>query len=144
MDAGSALFTYGSLMFESVWTPLVARPRAHMRARLPGYRRERVTGAPYPGICADASGSTAGRVYFGLDDEDLSRLDRFEGDRYRRIAVEVLIDGVPDAPVRLMAQTYLLIDPSELSGEPWDPETFSRDSAQGFFEAHWPGPQAKG
>jgi len=144
MNAECSLFTYGSLMFESVWKPLVARPRAHMRAQLPGYRRERVMGASYPGICADASGGVAGRVYFGLDEEDWSRLDRFEGDRYRRVAVELLIDGVPGAPIRITAQAYLLIDPRELSGEPWDPETFSRDSAQGFFESHWSGPQAKG
>ena len=130
------LFTYGSLMFEPVWRRLVEHPCASMRAELPGFRRERVAGETYPGIVHDARVKTVGRVYFGLDAEDLRRLDQFEGAAYQRTAVTVCFIPPSGEPVRLKVETYVFGDETALSGEPWGPEAFEREWATGFFEQH--------
>ncbi len=134
--AGWTLFTYGSLMFEEVWRPLVPQARASMRAELPGYRREAVAGEPYPGIIADPGALTEGRVYFGLDAADLERLDRFEGADYERVTVQLLIRGPADSAVPITAQAYVFRSGNRLSGQPWDPVSFGRQSAQGFYARH--------
>ena len=133
---GTAIFTYGSLMFEEVWRPLVPEPRASMRADLPGYRREAVTGQSYPGIVADPAAATEGRVYFGLDAGDLGRLDRFEGDDYERLPVELLISGPAGVQVAVRAEAYVFRLPERLSGRAWVPEVFARESAQAFYARH--------
>jgi gamma-glutamylcyclotransferase (GGCT)/AIG2-like uncharacterized protein YtfP len=132
----AALFTYGSLMFESVWRALVRVPCASMRARLPGFRRERVAGASYPGIVPDPQSSTLGRVYFGLDAEAIDRLDQFEGNAYARTPVEIWVETARGARTPLAAEVYVLNDAAMLSGEPWRPEVFERESAGRFFEQH--------
>jgi gamma-glutamylcyclotransferase (GGCT)/AIG2-like uncharacterized protein YtfP len=130
------LFTYGSLMFEPVWRRLVARPRASMRAELPGFRRERVTGQTYPGIVPDPRARISGRVYFGIEPEDLIRLDRFEGEAYLRTSVTVWIVTPQARKVPIEAQTYVFRDANALSGQAWIPEEFEQHWAAGFFEQH--------
>jgi gamma-glutamylcyclotransferase (GGCT)/AIG2-like uncharacterized protein YtfP len=130
------LFTYGSLMFEPVWRRLVAHPCASMRAELPGFRRERVTGETYPGIVRDAAAQTTGRVYFGVNAEDLRRLDHFEGAAYQRTRVTVRFAAPSGAAVSIEVETYVFRDETALSGEPWAPEAFEREWAEGFFERH--------
>ena len=39
MSAGENVFTYGSLMYEAVWTRVVRGQYASVRARLAGFRR---------------------------------------------------------------------------------------------------------
>jgi len=130
------LFTYGSLMFEPVWRRLVAHPCASMRAVLPGFRRERVAGETYPGIVPDATAQTLGRVYFGINEEDLRRLDHFEGAAYQRTPVTVWIGSASDESISIEVETYVFRDGAALSGEPWLPEAFEREWAAGFFERH--------
>jgi gamma-glutamylcyclotransferase (GGCT)/AIG2-like uncharacterized protein YtfP len=143
-DAGVALFTYGSLMFDEVWRPLVPEARASMRAELAGFRREAVSGEAYPGIVADPAATTEGRVYMGLEPSDLTRLDRFEGTDYARITVQLGIRGPGQAIVRVEAQAYVFRSPERLSGEPWDPGVFAKQSAQGFYTQHSGGPPSGG
>ena len=131
-----ALFTYGSLMFETVWRRLVDHACASMRAELTGFRRERVAGETYPGIVPDREASAPGRVYWGLTPEDLERLDRFEGTAYRRSPVTVWIAVPSGCKVPIEAETYVYCDATALSGEAWVPETFARESAGAFFERH--------
>jgi gamma-glutamylcyclotransferase (GGCT)/AIG2-like uncharacterized protein YtfP len=133
---GTALFTYGSLMFEAVWRPLVPGPRASMRAELPGYRREAVAGERYPGIIADPAAVTEGRVYFGLDAGDLERLDRFEGDEYERVPVQLQIRGPGRTGVAIRAEAYVFLRPDRLSGRAWLPEVFASESAREFYARH--------
>lgn len=136
MSDRTALFTYGSLMFEPVWRRLVKHACASMRAELPGFRRERVAGETYPGIVPDRDARTIGRVYFGLDNEALERLDLFEGQAYRRSPVTAWITGHSGWRVPIEVETYVYCDATALSGERWIPEVFERESAAVFFERH--------
>jgi len=123
-------------MFEPVWRRLVGHPCASMRGELHGFRRVRVAGQTYPGIIADPEATTPGRIYFGLDAEDLQRLDRFEGEHYRRTPVTVWISTRSGDRVSIEVEAYVFDDAAALSGDPWIPEEFGRDCAAEFFEQH--------
>lgn len=130
------VFTYGSLMFPDVWVPLVPRPRASVLATLPGFAREGVRGQTYPGIRLDPRAQTSGRLYLELDDDEIARLDAFEGSEYRRETVTVWITTADGRATSLAAEVYRLADPAQLDGQPWDPEAFARTSARGFYREH--------
>lgn len=130
------VFTYGSLMFPEVWTRLIPRPTASVSARLPGYVREGVRGASYPGIRAQTDAQTPGRLYLNVDHEALSRLDLFEGHDYRRETVQVRVDTPDGRHLNLPAEVYCFVDSAALDGLPWDPARFARDFAASFYQAH--------
>lgn len=58
-------------------------------ATLSGYRRFLVRDEHYPGVVADAAGTVAGIVYCNIPPASWSRLDRFEGEMYQRLPVNV-------------------------------------------------------
>lgn len=117
----SALFTYGSLMFPEVWERVVKGSYEHERGTACGYERYTVSGMTYPGMIEQAGGSVEGVAYFNISDDDLAILDAFEGESYVRRSVTVqLADGR-----QIEAQTYLFLEPAELSTRPWNPEQFA-------------------
>ena len=130
------VFTYGSLMFTDVWKPIVPRPLASVAAVLKDFAREGVRGQRYPGIRREAGAHTPGRLYLNVDDDELARLDAFEGDEYHRESVQVGVATRDGRALTLPAEVYCFIDPAGLNGEPWDPARFARESAAGFYCEH--------
>ena len=130
------IFTYGSLMFGAVWRPLVTGQYASMSACLDGYIRQGVRGTSYPGIMVSPGAQTPGRLYLDVSAADVARLDAFEGDQFRRERVVVRIDRRTGSPVTLDAQAYVLVDPKELDGSPWDVERFAQEFASDFYRLH--------
>ena len=121
------VFTYGSLMFAEVWQRVVRGQYASCVATLDGYRRFAVRDETYPGIVtisntsSNTSSSVAGLVYADVDAADVARLDQFEGELYQRIDAMVT-----DARGRAMpVQTYVFLQPTKLSDQPWLPESFA-------------------
>lgn len=111
-------------------------------ALLQSYRRHKVKHADYPAILPHKDGaSVRGSLVTGLLDEDMRRLDIFEGDQYERKKVKVLVlkdtslneavdeDNLPELVVgEEQAETYVWIDPREdLEEEEWDFEEFRRE-----------------
>lgn len=87
-------FTYGSLMCEDIMSAVAAARAPFVPARLDGYRRAPVSGEDYPGILPADGASVAGVLYLDLPPSAWPRLDGFEGEEYRREAVQVeLEDG---------------------------------------------------
>ena len=62
-----------------------------------------LAGEVYPAIVEAAGETVDGLVYRGLDGRQLARLDRFEGEMYRRVRVAVLVGDAA-----LQAQVYVL------------------------------------
>lgn len=94
----SALFTYGSLMFEPVWqrvTGLICGPAAKPRpARLGGFRRHAVANETYPALLRNPGSYVDGALYEQIPQEIMTLLDRFEGGDYQRIkSAAVLTEG---------------------------------------------------
>lgn len=142
------LFTYGTLMFPEVWRIVVGQEFETRPATLPGYEIRRVKDAVYPGIIHSShlppspppfprSSSVLGLVYFNIDPASLARLDRFEGDDYRRLEVEVTANEGQS----LTADTYVI--PPEhrhlLTNEIWTSEDFSRRGDLARFVAKYRG-----
>ena len=122
-------------------------------ALLQSYSRHKVRHADYPAIVPHESGSDAnpnqpspsvrGTLVTGLLDEDLRRLDIFEGSQYERLRVRVkalkgqkigLHDPVDEARLNDFveseeeAETYVWKDPrSQLEEKEWDFEEFRRE-----------------
>lgn len=143
------LFTYGTLMFPEVWQAVVGRSFRSTPAILTGYEIFRVAGAHYPGIIAvDFSPTSgprpptspavvAGLLYSDLDAASLERLDRFEGDEYRRQSVIVTrVDGC-----QLDAEAYVVRNESRhlLTAEPWTAEKFTADGHLQVFISRYGG-----
>ncbi|WP_210395805.1 gamma-glutamylcyclotransferase family protein [Motiliproteus sediminis] len=128
------VFTYGSLMYEAVWSQVV---RGHYRqclAGLAGYRRWCVRGEHYPGLWpAMATDKVSGVLYFDLEAGDLARLDAFEGAYYRRQRLPCEVAGeVVEAEVYLFRSRYRQL----LTTREWQAETFERQGLQPFIQRY--------
>jgi hypothetical protein len=159
----SHVFTYGSLMFERVWSRVVRGTYPAASATLSGFRRQRVLGQDDvelqdPGIPAGMRAGSAvgagsriegpgedalaGIVYLGVQAEDLAALDAFEGSEYRRIQVQVTVlaqvAGGPVPGSLLPADTYLFIASDKVAPGPWDPDDFERERIERFLRDYPP------
>lgn len=150
----SAVFTYGSLMFEPVWSMVVSTPgRAPMPATINGYQRFCVRGETYPAIVAVADGQVSGMLYVDVTDEQLATLDAFEGSDYQRIEVAAGLTApsteqktqpaaVPPAasvvPTDVRAWVYLFLNEPALDTRMWDPVRFESRDMAGFMRTYRP------
>ena len=115
------VFTYGSLMFADVWTRVVAGRYESLRATLQGHARFQVRDETYPGMVETGGAAVNGVLYLDVGDDDLARLDRFEGSDYERCRVEVV-----DAEGRAhAAETYLYRRVDRLLTSAWEPDAFA-------------------
>ncbi len=115
------MFTYGSLMFAPVWSLVVAGVHRSLAATLADHARYRVVDEDYPGMVPQPGADVAGVVYLDVDAADLARLDRFEGDDYRRASITVTsADGAA-----IPAQTYVYLPTDRLLPTPWEPAAFA-------------------
>ncbi len=116
------LFCYGTLRCAEVFEAVTGYARKGVEAVLDGYAAYRFVGRNYPGLVPDAGRQVSGVLYTRLDREIVTRLDRYEGDEYRKLRVRVrLADG------RLRpAWVYLCRHPlrHRLSRESWDYQLF--------------------
>ena len=120
-------------------------------AILHNHRRHRVKSADYPAV-VPAEGSTVRGTYVtGLTDEDIFRLDIFEGDEYRRENVKVsLLKEVGDASGsgnvegdEMAGETYIWHAPrSRLEDQEWDFERFQREKMRFWVGAEGAGEYA--
>ncbi len=86
------MFLYGTLLDPAVLERMAGRRGLARRlrpARLPGYRRVALRGAPYRTLVRDPRAATAGAV-LRLGPAAMARLDAYEGALYRLRPVRVL------------------------------------------------------
>lgn len=127
------IFTYGSLMFNQVWSRVVQGHYPCSAAHLMGFVRKGVIGAEYPVIYPGASEARVdGTLYFNVSTGDMTRLDEFEGIYYDRQSVSVTLqDGSSaDAEVYVLETEYHHIA-SDLD---WDLELFKDRGLNSFLE----------
>ena len=158
------MFCYGSLMFDAVWSRVVAGRYRTAAARVRGYRRFAVSGESYPAVVPWADAEVIGRVYFDVDAADVARLDAFEGTEYRRETVEVeLLDPQVDlhfdphldpiAPTQIAphalragaaakADMYVFLALGRLASQAWDASRFGAEQIDRFIADYaggdWP------
>lgn len=132
---GMNLFTYGSLMFDEVWSQLVRGDYVKRSARLHGFTRRRVHDDVYPVIVPSRDYDWVdGIVYFDVDDNDLRRLDLFEAEPYDRQTHIVVVDGREEH----RADAYVLKDCYRhmMHDREWDPLWFEREALPLFIGSY--------
>jgi gamma-glutamylcyclotransferase (GGCT)/AIG2-like uncharacterized protein YtfP len=114
------VFTYGSLMYDRVWSRVVTGQYARQNGVVKGFQRLQIKNESYPGLIK-GKGRVTGVVYLAVSAEDVTRLDRFEGELYRREMVEVICSDGRHVP----AAFYLIKDQFKnlLAGE-WSQSQF--------------------
>lgn len=127
------VFTYGSLMFDPVWSSVVAGGYDRCVAILPGYERKSVRDAAYPVVIPTAGHSQVpGVLYFYVSSPDMARLDTFEGEYYfRRTEQVITLDmAAVAAEVYVLSEEYYTI----ISHVQWDPVHFSTTDLEFFIQ----------
>ncbi len=128
------VFTYGSLMFDPVWSRVVSGSYERCGAILQGYDRKGVRHEVYPVIIPSAAHSQVrGIVYLDVSSSDLARLDQFEGEYYFRKTARVVTEEKKSIPaeVYVLKEEYYAI----LSNKEWDPAVFSTTGIQYFISS---------
>lgn len=128
------LFVYGSLMYAPVWQRLITQRYLNRNACLHGYQRYLVKHETYPGIIPTGKGKVEGRLVMNLRSRDIRKLDRFEGDYYRRMPLTVSTTK----GARFRAEAYV-IKPRYyklLSNQHWDACEFETNQIQIFLSRY--------
>ena len=126
------VFTYGALMFDPVWSRIVANGYDRCDAILRGYERKGVRDEVYPVVVPSSEYSQVrGVVYLDVSPSDLIRLDQFEGEYYLRKKVMVATEeeGTFSAEVFILKEEYYAV----ISPEEWDPVHFSTTGIHYFL-----------
>ena len=129
------VFTYGSLMYEPVWSRVVSGVYPSQEAMLSGYKRRKVINESFPAILPGTNDDIVeGRLYFNIRHHDLKLLDRFEGELYRRQVVEC---QNPEGE-RFTAHAYVFRQRHRhmVSEQAWDPEWFERTGIKIFMKRY--------
>ncbi len=129
------VFTYGSLMFDQVWSKVVNGNYERLKATLYGYERRKLKERTYPAVIpGNPSDSVDGILYVNVLPSDLLRLDRFEGDYYRKETADCLIGGGEVAA----ALVYVIEDRFSglIEDKPWDPAWFAETGIRSFLDGY--------
>lgn len=129
------IFTYGSLMFERVWSEVVSSSYRQYPGSVSGFIRRSIFNEQYPAILpGPVNSSVAGVLYLDIDSEDLSRLDEFEGSYYARRIVQVMTDNNIFA-----AEAYVLKDSYRhiVTDKDWDQEKFKDHGINQFLRSYF-------
>lgn len=129
------VFTYGSLMFSPVWDAVVLGNYRATSAVLEGHARRRIVNDSYPvAFPSDANETIIGMLYHDVSNEDIKRLDFFEGEYYQRSKVSVRLNNA-----NLVKAEVYLINPRYrhlVSEMPWDPDNFQERCLSEFMSAY--------
>lgn len=128
-----ALFCYGTLQSSLVMKAVTGHEFAGQEATLNNWARFRVRDTEYPGIIPHQDSLVSGKLYWGLSDEVMKKLDAFEGDKYERVVVQVAkADGSYEK-----AYVYAIKEDCQqfLSSDPWDFDRFMQNGLEKFI--HW-------
>lgn len=129
------IFTYGSLMFDQVWSRVVQGSYDRCEAILQGYDRKSVRDEVFPVLVPSTiSSQVPGKLYLNVSASDLARIDQFEGDYYLRKSEQVVTEDLAILPaeVYVLKEEYYAI----ISSKKWDPQHFSTSGIHLFMHRY--------
>ena len=128
------LFAYGTLIDPEIMRRAACELPRRGWGTLRDYERRALKGKSYPGLREQSGSFVRGVVYFDVSRPAWERLDRFEGDRYAKKEVTVLLDDGSTALAWVYLTTPLFL--CELSEDGWDYEEFRREGKADFQELY--------
>ena len=128
------LFVYGTLLIDDLFHRIVKGRYQKMPGTITGYERRKVINQVYPALIPSMSidEEVSGAIYIKINDEDIGRLDHFEGEMYQRTAVLVHIhpNQTWNAETYVCMKSFLhLVDPHT-----WSPANFSQEARNRFLK----------
>lgn len=110
-------------MFPDIWRRTVRGCYRSTGARASKFARREMIGQGYPAMVPDARRTVEGILYLEVESDDIPRLDRFEGEHYRREAIFVTSQagGAPSAHV------YIFVRTEPLKETLWCEKDFNRE-----------------
>jgi len=118
-------------MFETVWLRVAGIKCNSCRAQMSGFQRKAVKGQVYPVLIPGAKNDKVdGIIYLEVNDDIIPKLDRFEGQAYKRRKVQVEINDGSKIP----AQAYILKKAffPIIEDRTWDQQQFAERSIKDF------------
>ncbi|RDA92355.1 hypothetical protein CP533_4392 [Ophiocordyceps camponoti-saundersi (nom. inval.)] len=151
MSGEFSAFFYGTLMapeiFFSVCYGLESPPQlirdihTFTPAILDGYCRHRIRSADYPAVVPETGRSVRGIYVTGLTDANIHKLDRFEGEEYERVEVDVQLREMrgDEEVAGEMRKTfvYVFLQREDLEMGEWDFEAFRREKMAEWTRQRW-------
>jgi len=131
-DGKMNIFTYGSLMFNQVWPNVVSSLYEKIEARLYGYKRRKIKGEVYPAVIPGRDDDYVdGKIYLDVEENDINKLDRFEGEYYQK---EMAVCKLPDES-ETTACVYVLKEQYRdlVEDEEWHPDWFAKFGIYSFL-----------
>jgi gamma-glutamylcyclotransferase (GGCT)/AIG2-like uncharacterized protein YtfP len=128
------LFAYGTLMCEDIMREVAGCRLPNVRGKLRGYSRRIVKGELYPALVQDEAGQVSGLVFRDVPPAAWERLDRFEGEMYRRQSVQVEL-----ADSKLLQAAAYVVRPEflgHLDLSDWDFDRFLRSGKKRFLQEY--------
>lgn len=119
------VFSYGSLMFDRVWSKVVGGIYQKIDARLYGYKRRKIRDKIHPAVLPGTDRDWVdGIIYLNVSENDIKRLDKFEGECYQKEMAECELSerGKIIACVYVFKAQYRNL----VEDEQWDPVWFSK------------------
>lgn len=123
------LFAYGTLMWPAVLQSVIGRRLEGTQAVVQGYQRFRIKNQDYPGLMPSAGDEVVGMLYSDLSASEFHHLDRFEGEEYDRVTVQ--INGV-DAEVYVLAERWCHIADEQI----WNPDRMTPERLASFCKEY--------
>jgi len=126
------IFTYGSLMFDRVWSLVVDGTYRKTEAVLTGFDRKGIKGEVYPAIYPSSTHSRVrGIVYKDITEADLGKLDIFEGEYYFRKSEKVITkdNGIIPAEIYVLKEEYYTL----ISNLDWNAANFKKIDIHHFL-----------
>lgn len=126
------IFTYGSLMYPSVFEALTEKMFRADDVTLNNYQRRAISFKNYPGIKYKPGASVNGRLWFDVDEVSSKMLDRFEDSLYERRVVKV----TSKLGEVFNAHAYVVPVSLEhmLASEEWDQKMFQEMHLNSYVE----------
>lgn len=129
------LFAYGTLQLPEITERVMGRALQGEPATLTGYRVGLVARANFPGIVPDATASVPGMLICGITQQELVKLDQYEGELYRRVRVQVVLDQMSSGaqPVATKCWAYLIAcwAQDRVTAKPWTLDWYRQQGIKG-------------
>lgn len=126
-----SLFIYGTLLDDEVLSKVLGHDCHSIQsveAEAPFMRVFKVAHVDYPCLLQGQDNDVAeGALLTGLSDDDIAKLDQFEGDNYQRVAIDIIAEN------RLVAsQAYQPLTALETDGS-WSFDRWSKEGRRAFL-----------
>ncbi|WP_334119938.1 gamma-glutamylcyclotransferase family protein [Limnobacter sp.] len=127
------VFVYGSLMYLPVWAQVVKGVYPCQNAIAKGFQRLAVPGETYPAMVESQGTQVQGLLWLDVLQDDMKRLDEFEGPEYARREISVTLNTSGET---MQVDTYIWLNPAALTRELWSVSQFEAEGLQAFLDRH--------